>query len=106
MALAAIAPLLAALVVRTLREARLPDASASSGSLLPRVALPPGLALMLSNTGWGTASAFVVLHLASRGVGGAVAVLTAYSVAVVATRLLVGRLPDLLGPRPRRSPAA
>lgn len=98
-ALAALAPLAAALILRTLPDARRRDPAGRSGALLPRVALRPGLALMLSTIGWGTVSAFAVLHLAGRGVGGGAAVLTAYGLAVVGTRVVAGRLPDVLGPR-------
>src|SRR5690606_9825634 len=42
---------------------------------------------------------FVGLHLAHRGSGHGVLAFSAFAVSVVATRLLLGRIPDVAGPR-------
>jgi MFS family permease len=93
-------PMLGALVAWRLPEARARAGEARpSGPLLPRSVVAPGIALALANAGYSTMAAFVVLHLARRGVGHGAAVFTAYAAAVVGSRLLLGRLPDAIGPR-------
>lgn len=98
--LAALAPVTAALVLRRTPEARAPAPPAVAGPILPRAAIAPGVALLLTTVGWGTASGFVVLHLSARGIGAAATVLTAFAIALILTRLAAGRLPDRAGPRP------
>ncbi|MBX5442924.1 MAG: MFS transporter [Solirubrobacteraceae bacterium] len=66
--------------------------------LVVREALGPGLALALGNAGYAALASFVVLHLADRGTGHGVVVFTAFAVSVVAGRLLLGHLPDRIGP--------
>ena len=84
---------------------RLPDSpvaarvAAGPRPLVSREAVRPGIALALANVGYAALAGFVVLHLAARGAGHGAAVFTAFATAVVATRLLAGRLPDRLGPR-------
>ena len=67
--------------------------------LVPRSALRPGAALALSNAGYGTMSAFVVLLLEERGIGHGATAFTLFAGSVVVTRLAAGRLPDMIGPR-------
>jgi MFS family permease len=67
--------------------------------LLLRPALVPGTALALAATGYAGLAAFVVLHLDARGIHSGVAVLTCFSAVYAGTRLLIGHLPDKLGPR-------
>jgi MFS family permease len=68
--------------------------------LLLRPAVVPGTALALAAVGYAGLAAFVVLHLDARGVGSGVAVLTCFSAVYAGTRLVIGHLPDKLGPRP------
>lgn len=67
-------------------------------SLLPRAAIRPGSALALAAVGNAAISAFIVLHLASRG-GHGTLVFVLFAAAVVGSRLLGSRLPDLVGAR-------
>lgn len=66
---------------------------------VPREAVRPGIALALANVGYGTMAAFVVLLLDQRGIGHGAATFTVFAGAVVLTRLVVGTLPDRIGPR-------
>ncbi len=68
-------------------------------NLVPRAAWRPGAALALSNAGYGTMSAFVVLLLRDRGVGHGATAFTLFAVSVVLTRVVLGGLPDRVGPR-------
>ncbi|HEV3129467.1 MAG TPA: MFS transporter [Solirubrobacteraceae bacterium] len=95
----ALVPLAGGLVAWRLTETRRPPNSALAGPLIPRAVLAPGAALALANAGYATMAAFVVLALAHRGIGHGALVFTAYAVAVVGSRLLLGRLPDRIGAR-------
>ena len=125
--LAAVAPLLGLLVARTVPEAaaqRQPvneelaaaelgvplgpsgvavvDAPAQGAGFerfVPREALRPGAALALANVGYGTMAGFVVLLLDQQGIGHGATAFTVFAGSVVAARLLLGRLPDVLGAR-------
>jgi MFS family permease len=100
-AFAAGAPALAAmLATRVVDPHRAPPQGHQRGRLIPSAALRPGLALGLASAGFATMASFVVLHLAETGAGGGAAVFTTFTAAVVGARLLGGRLPDRLGPRP------
>jgi MFS family permease len=68
-------------------------------NLLPREAWRPGVALALSNAGYGTMAAFVVLLLDQRGIGHGATAFTLFAASVVLTRMLLGGLPDRVGPR-------
>ncbi|MGW0481429.1 MFS transporter [Nonomuraea sp. NPDC003214] len=72
---------------------------ASGGGLLLRPALLPGTALALAAAGYAGLAAFVVLHLQARGIGSGVAVLSGFSLVYAGTRLVIGHLPDRVGPR-------
>jgi MFS family permease len=101
-ALAVAGPVAGAWLARRLPDAALPerdDAATAGRRLIPRETVRPGLALALANIGYATLAAFVGLHLAARGEGHGAAVFTAYAAAVVATRLLAGRVPDRFGAR-------
>ncbi|WP_205696938.1 MFS transporter [Conexibacter sp. SYSU D00693] len=99
-ACSAVLPALGALVAL-----RVPDAhvgrvvTGGARSLLPPGVLGPGMALGLANVGYGTMAGFVVLLLADNGVERGAAVFTAFATAVVLARLVLGRLPDVLGAR-------
>lgn len=71
----------------------------SIGSFVPAPAVRPGLALALANVGYGTMAAFVVLLLDKRGIGSGATVFIVFAGTVVASRLLLGTLPDRIGPR-------
>jgi len=66
---------------------------------VPREAIRPGVALALANAGYGTMAAFVVLLLDQRGIGHGAATFTIFAASVVLSRLVVGALPDRIGPR-------
>jgi MFS family permease len=100
-AFAALAPLLGALIAARVPEPRRPPQPAGERTeLVPRAALRPGVALALASAGYATMASFVVLHLAESGAGSGAAVFTVFTAAVVAARLLGGRLPDRIGARP------
>ncbi len=92
-------PLLGGVVAWRLSESRRSPPVGDPGPLVPRAVLGPGAALALANAGYATMAAFVVLHLARRGIGHGALVFSAYAVAVVGSRLLLGRLPDVIGAR-------
>ncbi|SCE79295.1 Predicted arabinose efflux permease, MFS family [Micromonospora haikouensis] len=73
--------------------------SGGGGGLLLRPALLPGTALALGAAGYAGLAAFVVLHLDARGIGSGVLVLSCFSAVYAGTRLVIGHLPDKLGPR-------
>ncbi|MGX6446616.1 MFS transporter, partial [Patulibacter sp. S7RM1-6] len=67
--------------------------------------LRPGLVSGVAWAGEGVVLAFLVLHLESRGLPaggptGAAGVFALFAIAVVGTRLVLGGLPDRIGPRP------
>jgi len=104
--LSALVPLVGAAIARRVPDAHQPVAPARGpGGLLPRGVVAPGVALALANIGYGTVAAFVVLLLDDRGVGHGAAVFTAFAAAVVIARLVLGRLPDRLGPHPTAAAA-
>lgn len=76
-----------------------PAPARAAGHWIPREAVRPGMALALANIGFGTMAGFVVLLLAERGIGHGAAAFTVFSASVVVSRLLLGRLPDIVGPR-------
>jgi MFS family permease len=99
-ALAAAAPLVGAALALRIPDPHVPPPQGvPHPPLLPHGVLGPGIALALANAGYGTMAAFLVLHLAHRGVGHGALVFTAFAGSVVATRLLAGRVPDRLGAR-------
>jgi len=95
----------AAPVLGALLAARIPDdhepvpPSGERQPWIPVAARGPGTALALCNVGYAALAGFVVLHLERTGAGHGPLVFTAFAVAVVATRLVAGRLPDRLGAR-------
>jgi MFS family permease len=93
-----IAPLAGAFVASRLPETRATSEPVERRSLLPAAALRPGAALALAAVGNAAISAFIVLFLEDRGGHGAL-VFILFAVAVVGSRLLGSRLPDVVGPR-------
>lgn len=80
-------------------EAGRPSGSGHGPSLLLRPALVPGVALGLAAAGYAGLAAFVLLHLETRGIHHGAVVLSGFSAVYAGTRLVIGRLPDQLGPR-------
>jgi MFS family permease len=76
-----------------------PTQDATRTVILPRPVLVPGAALALAAAGYAGLAAFVVLHLEARGVGSGVLVLSCFSAVYAGTRLVIGHLPDRLGPQ-------
>ncbi|HEX6501499.1 MAG TPA: MFS transporter [Micromonosporaceae bacterium] len=97
--LAAVGPVVATAVVLALpRPAG--TGGAVSDRLVPRSVLLPGTALALSAFGYAALTGFVALHLAARGIGHGAVMLSLFGAAYVTVRLVAGRLPDRVGPRP------
>jgi MFS family permease len=105
---AAVAPLVGAVLARRVGDPHVPITPAARGErgpLLPREVRMPGLALALANIGYGTVAGFLVLALSDRGIGHGAAAFTAFAAAVVVSRLILGRLPDRVGPQATASGA-
>jgi MFS family permease len=97
-AFALLAPVVGALVTLRITDPRGRGAAVARTSLLPRAAIRPGSALAMAAVGNAAITAFIVLYLDSRGGHGAL-VFVLFAVAVVGSRLLGSRLPDLVGGR-------
>jgi MFS family permease len=96
-----LAAALAVAPVAVLRRETTPrPQSASPGGPYVRAALFPALALALTNVAYAGLAAFLVLHLATRGIAHPALVFTAIGVSLVACRLLLADLPDRFGGRP------
>ena len=103
----ALSPLVGGAVALSLRSGRRPLAERaefpSLRQLVPRTVIRPGLAMLLGAVGEGVLTAFVILQLADRGLGGSnpgaagARVYTIFGLAVVVLRLLGGRITDSLG---------
>jgi len=98
-AFSAAAPVAAFLLISSVPALAPAGRAGGRGNLLPRPAIVPGTALGLASAGYAAVAAFVVLHLQARGIQSGVYVLSAYSAVYAGTRLVIGRLPDQLGPR-------
>jgi MFS family permease len=97
--LTAVLPLAAAVIAMRLREPR-PSVDADpheAFAWFPRAARRPGLALALANVGYAALAGFGVLLLRARGIGGGASMFTAFAVAVFASRIVLGRMPDRAG---------
>jgi MFS family permease len=104
-AFAALAPLAGAAIVRLVPDPREeqagtagPEQEADRGSLLPREAVLPGVAIFCAAIGFAALTGFVVLLLDDRGIGHGAAVFTAFATTVVLTRIALSPLPDRVGP--------
>lgn len=75
------------------------DQPSGGRGLLLRPAVLPGVALGLAAAGYAGLAAFVLLHLEAQGIHHGAVVLSGFSAVYAGTRLLIGRLPDQLGPR-------
>jgi MFS family permease len=97
-AFAGLAPLAGALIAwRQAPTPPAPGARQGHRPLIAREALGPGVALALANAGYATMAGFVGLHLAANGSGHGAIVFVAFAISIVATRVLLGRLPDRMG---------
>ena len=77
-----------------------PEVFGGRGSLLPRAAVMPGLAVSLAALGYAALAAFVSLHMLARGVTNGIAAFDAFGFTYIGVRLFIGNVPDRLGPRP------
>ncbi|MFI7705176.1 MFS transporter [Nonomuraea sp. NPDC049480] len=71
-----------------------------SRRLIPRASLLPGLALGTGAFGYGVLVGFGALALSARDIPHGPVLLSVFSAAYIATRLVAGWLPDRLGPMP------
>jgi MFS family permease len=108
--LTAALPLAGAAIAARLPEPAGPDLDrarrVAPQALLPRAARRPGIALALANIGYAALAGFVVLKLSALGVSGGASVFTAFALAVFASRLAFGRVPDRVGARVTATVAA
>ena len=96
-------PIISAAVASKTREAYVApstiDTEGWKGRLIAREALGPGISMALVSAGFAAMASFVVLHMQDEGVAGGAWVFTAFAASLVASRLVIGGLPDRLGPR-------
>lgn len=90
-------PCVAVGVLTRMRDAP-PQGTAVSRRLVPPAALLPGLSLGAGAVGYAVVVSFGALALADRHIGNGTVLLSLFSTAYVAVRLLAGRLPDRFGP--------
>ncbi|MFE3000779.1 MFS transporter [Nocardia sp. NPDC059246] len=78
-----------------------PQVARSGGGrgLMLRPAALPGLALALAAAGYVGLAAFIIRDLQVRGIGSGAVILSIFSGVYAGTRLVIGKLPDQLGPR-------
>jgi MFS family permease len=99
----AVLPACGALVALRLPEPARPRPAGAPAApwpaLLPAAARRPGLALALANFGYAALAGFAVLALKARGIDDGAIVFTVFAVAVFASRVVFGRMPDRRGPR-------
>lgn len=98
-AVAAALPVTALVVLSCLPRDE-PTGRPISRRLLPPAAVLPGLALAAGAFGYASVTSFGALALADRGIAGGSMLLSLFGAAYVVVRLLAGRLPDRVGPRP------
>jgi MFS family permease len=96
--LTAVLPAATAAIALRLREPpRAAAAPLGRSAWFPRAAHRPGIALALANLGYAALAGFGLLLLRARGIGGGASLFTAFAVAVFASRLVLGRMPDRAG---------
>lgn len=98
-ALAAALPVAALMVLPCLPRGELVGQQVSR-RLLPPAAVLPGLALAGGAFGYASVTSFGALAMTDRGIAGGSILLSVFSAAYVAVRLLASRLPDRFGPVP------
>ncbi|WP_225729042.1 MULTISPECIES: MFS transporter [unclassified Nocardia] len=92
-------PLVGLVLVSVVPAPARAESSGGGGGLLVRPAVLPGVALCLAAAGYVGLAAFVIRELQLRGIGSGAVVLSIFSAVYAGTRLVIGRLPDQLGPR-------
>jgi MFS family permease len=92
------APAVGALIASRLPEGVAPGGAGARGPIISREAVGPGGTFALSVVGFAAVSAFIVLSLEERGIGHGATVFSVFAATVVATRLVGGHLPDVIGP--------
>jgi len=97
---AAVLPVLGALIALAARDPFVPLAHAEPHPLIAPEAVGPGFAVGLASFGYAAVATFIVLHLESRGVGHGATVFAAFAAMIVLTRLVFGDLPDRMGAAP------
>ncbi|MBS1879504.1 MAG: MFS transporter [Actinobacteria bacterium] len=96
--LAAVLPLVGAVAGAFVGDPFVPRAQAEPHPLVAPEAVRPGIAVSLAAIGYATVASFVVLLLEKRGVSGGAVVFAAFAGAIVLARLVLGDLPDRVGP--------
>lgn len=93
------APVIALGVACALPRGTLPELDPTARlPWIAREALSPGLMFALATTSVAALTAFLILHLESRGIAHGASALTVYGASVVVARLFVGRIPDRYDP--------
>lgn len=98
-AFCAAAPLVGLVLISIVAPQPHVEPSAGGRGLLLRPAVLPGLGLALGAAGYVGLAAFVITGLQARGIDSGVIVLSTFSAVYAGTRLVIGHLPDKLGPR-------
>jgi len=95
-----LAPVVSALIASRLPDSPVePDPEVGKRELISREALGPGISMALGSAGFAAMASFVVLHMQDLGVSGGAWAFTAFAISLVLSRLVIGGLPDRLGPR-------
>jgi MFS family permease len=76
-----------------------PATAGGGGSLLPVAAVIPGISVSLSALGYAALASFVSLLMLTRGVANGIAAFDAFGFTYIGVRLVIGNVPDRLGPR-------
>jgi MFS family permease len=95
---AAAIPIVGALFAVRVTDPFVPLGHAEPHPLIAPEAVRPGMAIALASVGYAAVAAFVVLHLEQRGVGHGATVFAAFAAMIVLSRLILGGLPDRVGP--------
>ncbi|MFG1793246.1 MFS transporter [Nocardia sp. NPDC049149] len=98
-AFCAVAPLVGLILISIVAPQPHAEPSKGGRGLLLRPAVLPGLGLALGAAGYVGLAAFVIRDLELRGIDSGVIVLSTFSAVYAGTRLVIGHLPDKLGPR-------
>jgi arylsulfatase A-like enzyme/MFS family permease len=97
-AFACVSPAIGAMVALQVPDPFRPGERTERGPLIARESLGPGIALSLATVGYAAMASFIVLDVESHGSGHGAVAFTAFAATVVVTRLVLGGLPDRIGP--------
>jgi MFS family permease len=97
---AAALPVVGALFALVARDPFVPLKHAEPHPLIAPEAVGPGFAIALASIGYAALATFIVLHLEARGITQGATVFAAFAAMLVLTRLVLGHLPDRVGPAP------